>query len=647
MITLDNIGFEFSGRWLYRSSTLQIKPGDRIGLVGRNGTGKTTLIRLITGELRAAEGQISMAKSVKIGWLNQEMQSLESDQTVLQVALEAFEDVMAARKDIERILNDPALNHDERLIQQLTEKQAFIEAVDGYQIETKAATILAGLGFSEHDQNQPFNNFSGGWRMRVMLAQLLLMEPDLLLLDEPTNHLDLPSIEWMEDYLKNFPGAFVIISHDRHFLDRLITTTVEIDRQRIVRYKGNYTFFLQEKEERAAQHQREYENQQKMIAETERFINRFRAKATKAKQVQSKIKLLDKIERIAPPEAEAATVNFQFAPNTTPGKNILYFDAHEKRYGPKLIIKESKATIMRGDKIALVGANGIGKSTVLRMVASMEPFDGDSRLGHNVEPGFFAQHQLDALTHANDILEEMSDYVYQLGESQVRSILGGFLFTGDDVFKRIGVLSGGEKSRVALAKTLLAGANFLLLDEPTNHLDIQSIEILCDALIAYEGTFIAVSHDRYFLRRVANKIWYIEDQQLKEYPGTYGEFEAHMAQRKAAANGQTAPSKKKTAQSPSKEPAKKPVSDYHAEKARRKKERQVKNQYQKVEGQIMELEEEREKLLQKMADPEMASKFEELEKLQQEVNRIDGELGPAQEKWEELLIELEEMGIEV
>lgn len=643
MITLDNIGVEFGGDWLYRNTTLQIKPGDRIGLIGRNGTGKTTLIRLITKELLPSEGKISMAKGLKIGWLNQEMQSLESDRTVLQVALDAFADVIAMRQEIEDLLGNPKINEDEQLIRSLTEKQQYLEAVDGYQIETKAATILAGLGFSEAEQNQPFNTFSGGWRMRVMLAQLLLAEPDLLLLDEPTNHLDLPSILWMEEYLRNFRGAFIIVSHDRYFLDRLVTTIVELDRFRFNRYKGNYSFFLKEKAERAAQHQREYENQQKFISDTERFINRFRAKASKAKQVQSKVKMLERLERIDAPAGEAATVNFSFTPSTLPGKNILHLDVEDKSYGPKKILGVSRGTIMRGDKIALVGANGIGKSTVLRLVAGTEPFNGDRRLGTNVEPSFYAQHQLDALGPENDLMEEMSDYVHQKGESFVRGILGGFLFSGDEVFKKIKVLSGGEKSRVALAKTLLAASNFLLLDEPTNHLDIQSIQILCEALNKYSGTYIVVSHDRYFLKAIANKIWYIENQELKEYPGTYDEYELWQAQR----NGKAAPKAKPVKQVEEKPQKGGGKSDYHQEKERRKKERKLKGEYERVETRINELEELKKEKVAEMSKPEMSVRFDELERLQGEVDAIDKELGPAQEKWEELWMKLEEMGIEI
>ncbi|MEM7038457.1 MAG: ABC-F family ATP-binding cassette domain-containing protein, partial [Bacteroidota bacterium] len=583
---------------------------------------------------------LSMMKGVKIGCLDQEMQSLHSDETVLEVTLEAFAEALQLRKEIDEMLQDPAINSDDKLIRSLSEKQQRLESMDGYNLESKASGILAGLGFSEHDQHQPFDTFSGGWRMRVHLARLLLTEPDLLLLDEPTNHLDLPSIQWLEDYLRNFRGAFIIVSHDRFFLDRLITSTVEVDQQRFNRYKGNYSYFLKEKVIRREQRQREYENQQKMISETERFINRFRAKATKARQVQSKIKMLEKIEKIEPPEGESATINFKFSPAVTPGKHILNLDVSQKAYGEKLILKNSKLQIIRGDKIALIGANGLGKSTALRMVAGTEPFNGDVKLGANVDPGFFAQHQLDALTPEDDIMGEMRSFIHKKGEATVRGILGGFLFTGDDVFKKIKVLSGGEKSRVALAKTLLAESNFLLLDEPTNHLDIQSIQILCKALQQYEGTYIIVSHDRYFLREIANKIWYIEDHLLKEYPGTFEEFEYHMQGRGKEVD-QAAKRKKEEKAKP------KVKSDYHAEKERKRKHRKIKSEFEKIEAQIEALEEKKKEMIAQMASPEMSTQYDKLADLQKEVDKIEKELVPANARWEELYEIIENENIEL
>ncbi|MBK9448327.1 MAG: ABC-F family ATP-binding cassette domain-containing protein [Bacteroidetes bacterium] len=649
MITLENIGFEFGGRWLFRDTTLQIKPGDRIGLVGRNGTGKTTLLKLLNGHMTPVEGKVSMARGLKIGYLEQEMLSTHTGKSVFEVAMQAFGEQMQLRDEIDAILNNPALNHDEALVHQLADKQHALEAMDGYNIDAKIASVLAGLGFDEAAQARNFDTFSGGWRMRVMLAQLLLMEPDLLMLDEPTNHLDLPAIQWLEDYLKDFKGAFVIVSHDREFLDRLITSVVEISQGRFNRYKGNYSFYLKEKVVVAEQHQREYENQQKAIKDTERFIERFRAKATKAKQVQSKVKLLDKVDRIEAPEGEGGPVNFKFKAETTPGRNILDLKVKTKAFGDRVILHDSELHIYRGDKIALIGANGIGKSTILRIIANVEPFDGELTLGHNVKESFFAQHQLEALTPENEILQEMSKFVFQKGEAYVRGILGGFLFTGDDVFKKIKVLSGGEKSRVALAKTLLSEANFLMLDEPTNHLDIQSIQILSGALKQYEGTYIVVSHDRFFLREVANKIWYIEDGLVREFPGTYEEFNYHLAlQKEKLKNEKKAQTDAATKQAKVVAAVAAPVvkRDYQQEKERKKRENKVKGDLERIEARIMELEEKKTELLNKMADPTMATKFDQLVTLQKESDAIDKELGPAQVTWEKLIEEMEQLQLE-
>jgi ATP-binding cassette subfamily F protein 3 len=646
VITLENIGFEYSGRWLFRDTTLQIKPGDRIGLVGRNGTGKTTLLKLLTSQVSPVEGKLSMSKGLKIGYLEQEMLSVHVGKSVFEVAMQAFGEQLALREEIEALLADPALNHDERLIHDLADKQHALEAIDGYNIEAKIAAVLAGLGFDEAAQVRPFDTFSGGWRMRVMLAQLLLMEPDLLLLDEPTNHLDLPSIQWLEEYLRDFKGAFVIVSHDREFLDRLITSVVEVSLSRFFRYKGNYSFFLKEKVVLQEQHQREFENQQKSIKDTERFIDRFRAKASKAKQVQSKVKLLDKIDRIEAPESEGGPINFKFKPETQPGKNILDLKVRRKAYDDRVIIRDSELHIFRGDKIALIGANGIGKSTILRVIADLEPFDGEATLGHNVKPSFFAQHQLEALSPENDILGEMTKFVYQKGEAYVRGILGGFLFTGDDVFKKVKVLSGGEKSRVALAKTLLSEANFLMLDEPTNHLDIQSIQILSGALQQYEGTYVVVSHDRFFLREIANKIWFIEDGFIRVFPGTYDEFTYHMNLQKEKAKQEKVAATAAKQQAKAAVQAAAPKPDYQADKERRKRETKVKTDIDRVETQIMDLEAKREGLLTQMADPAMATQFDRLVALQKEVDQVDAELAKANQLWEKLLDEMERLKLE-
>ena len=674
MITLDNISFEFGGRFLYKDASLQIKEGDRLGLIGRNGTGKTTLLRIITGGYSLTSGTVSMPKNTKIGFLNQDLLEYKTDKTVFGVAMEAFEYELGLKDEIELILDRMETDHSPELLNELTRTQHEFEALDGYNLDYKARNILAGLGFLDSAQDQVYTEMSGGWRMRVMLAKILLQEPDILLLDEPTNHLDLPSIQWLESYLNTFKGAFVIVSHDRFFLDRLAKNIVEIDRGQFIRYKGNYTFFLTEKEERRELQQREFDNQQKTIAEAERFINRFRAKASKAKQAQSKIKQLDKLERFESPADEAPVVSFRFQPKTTPGKQIAEIHVKSKRFGDKLIFENTKGVIMRGDKIALIGANGLGKSTLMRMVAAREPFDGTNVPGHNVEPSFFAQHQLDALDAKNTILEEMGKFVMQKGETFVRSVLGGFLFSGDDVNKKISVLSGGEKSRVALAKTLLSDANFLMLDEPTNHLDIQSIEILIQALQQYEGTYIVVSHDRFFLERVANKVWDIEDHRIREFPGTYEEYEYSRSQKKneEIGGGKGKKQKEKDKGSgkekeqgnkrntqgnnkgggsagpnsnliPIKE-TEKPKLSYEEEKKLKNRLRKLQSDVEGLEKSIMELEAEKESLIIQMADPEMARNFNMLLELQAKADQTNAKIEKETLEWESALEELEAFG---
>jgi ATP-binding cassette subfamily F protein 3 len=367
--------------------------------------------------------------------------------------------------------------------------------------------------------------------MRVMLAKILLQDPDILLLDEPTNHMDLPSIKWLETYLAGFEGAIVIVSHDRYFLDKIINRTVESRKGKLTSYAGNYSFYLEEKELRAEIQRGEFKNQQAKIKQEERLIERFKAKASKAKMAQSRMKALDRMERVDDVDDDNPTVNFAFKFSKPSGRHVVRLENISKSYPNIDILKNADAVIEKGDKIALIGANGKGKSTLLRIIAGTEKFEGKCEIGHNVTTTFFAQHQLESLHLDNAILEELQAFAPKHTDTELRSILGCFLFTGDDVFKKIKVLSGGEKSRVALAKSLTTDSNFLILDEPTNHLDIQSVNILIQALQQYEGTFISVSHDRYFLDNVANKIWFIEEDKIKEYPGTYAEFEEWDAKR--------------------------------------------------------------------------------------------------------------------
>ncbi|AIM37482.1 ABC transporter ATP-binding protein [Sphingobacterium sp. ML3W] len=526
MISINNLTFEIGSRALYDEANWHIKPGDKVGLIGANGTGKSTLLRLIVGQYSPTSGSISMAKDLKLGYLNQDLLSYHSDKSILHVAMEAFERQNQLHSEIETLLQKLETDYSDDILNKLSDKQMEFEALDGYSIEFRAHEILAGLGFSEDEQKRPLATFSGGWRMRVMLARILLQTPDILLLDEPTNHMDLPSIKWLENYLQGFEGAIVIVSHDRYFLDRIIKKTVESRKGKLTLYAGNYSYYLEEKASRSEIQAGQFKNQQAKIKQEERLIERFRAKASKAKMAQSRIKALDKMEKVEDVDDDNPTVNFSFKFSKPSGRHVVTLEKVSKSYPNLEILEDTEGIIEKGDKIALIGANGKGKSTLLRIVAGADlEFEGKSEHGHNVSQTFFAQHQLEALHLENSIIAEMQAFAPKHSETEIRSILGCFLFSGDDAFKKIKVLSGGEKSRVALAKALTADANFLALDEPTNHLDMQSVNILIQALQQFEGTLIVVSHDRYFLDHVANKIWYIEDKKIKEYPGTYQEFE--------------------------------------------------------------------------------------------------------------------------
>lgn len=525
MIALTDIGFEFGGRFLYRNANWHIKPKERIGLIGMNGTGKSTLLRVINGEYQLSEGSISKPRDLTIGFLNQDQLSFETSNSILEVAMSAFQRQLDLEQEIEKVLKIMETDYSEEVLQKLSDFQTEFDSLDGYNIHHKCEKVLEGLGFTTEQLKQPYKKFSGGWRMRVMLAKLLLQNPDLLMLDEPTNHLDLPTIEWLENYLRDYDGTVIVVSHDREFLDKMVTKIVEVSMQKIFEYSGNYSFYLEAKSERMDLQQRQYDNQQQFIKQQEQFINRFKAKASKATAAQSRVKMLEKLDMVEAPEEDNAEINIDFRVGTQSGKVVSEIKEVSKEFPDVRILENASAEIVRGDKIALIGANGKGKSTLLRMIAGTEKFEGEIVPGYNIIQAFYAQHQLESLNVENEILEEMRQYGQDRTETELRTILGCFLFTNDEVFKKIKVLSGGEKARVALARTLLSEANFMLLDEPTNHLDMRSINILTQALQKYQGTFVVVSHDRYFVSKIANKIWWLEEGKIKEYPGTYEEYE--------------------------------------------------------------------------------------------------------------------------
>ncbi|MCE7053562.1 ABC-F family ATP-binding cassette domain-containing protein [Algoriphagus sp. AGSA1] len=633
MLSISNLSYFIGGRPLYENANLHIKPKDKIGLVGQNGTGKSTLLKIINGDYQPSSGEVQKAKDCTIGFLNQDLLSYQSDDSILSVALAAFKETLTLQDEIEVILKKMETDYSDEMINRLAFLQERFEANEGYTIKAKAEEVLEGIGFKSADLTKPLRTFSGGWRMRVMLAKLLLEKPSLLMLDEPTNHLDLPSIEWVENYMKNYEGAVIVVSHDQTFLDNCISSTVEVANHTLTLYSGNYSFYKEEKKERMEIQQNAYENQQQMIKQTEKFIERFRAKATKSNQVQSRIKALDRMDKVHEVVNDEVSVNFKFKFSKQSGRDVVILDNISKAYGDNVILKNTTARIERGDKIALIGANGKGKSTLLRIIDGSEPGVKGRTEGYNVIKSFFAQHQLEALTLDNEILQEMAQAGSGKTEMELRGVLGCFLFTNEEVFKKIKVLSGGEKSRVALAKTLISEANFLLLDEPTNHLDFQSVNILIQALQQYEGTFVTVSHDRHFIRGVANKIWYIENHEIKEYPGTYAEYEI-WRDRQLAQAPESNPSKLDKKEKP---PKPKPTVNNQEALVAKKEIRKLEEELERVEKEVEKLEEKKLDLESKMADPELYAREEEAQETQENYQALQAKLKSSNEQWEALV----------
>jgi ATP-binding cassette subfamily F protein 3 len=538
LIGLQNVTFEFGARAIVTDATWHIQPGERIGLIGYNGTGKSTLLKLLVGQYTPSKGTVEKGRDTTIGYLHQDLLSFDTSETITEVALGAFERVRALEKEIEQLGIELEANpEDNDILIKYTDALHEIDVLDGYNIQHKAEEVLHGLGFTTADLARPYKEFSGGWRMRVLLAKMILQAPDVLLLDEPTNHLDLPSIEWLEKYLLHYKGSVVIVSHDKFFLNKMVNKIVEVYQQQLNFYTGDYEYYEVEKVQRVEIQQRAFENQQDYIRQQEKFIERFKAKASKAAAAQSIQKRLDKLDVIEDVQIERPNIRINFAVDKTPGKVLVDLKGVSKSYPKQVILENAFAEIERGDKIALIGANGKGKSTLLRIVSGMEEYEGERVWGHNVDESFYAQHQLESLNLNNTILQEVQECGTKKTDLELRALLGCFLFGGDEVDKRIKVLSGGEKARVALTKTIISKANFLMLDEPTNHLDMVTVELLADALTKYDGSIILVSHDRYFISKTANKIWEIEDEKIVEFKGNYHEWlewKERMAKNKAA-----------------------------------------------------------------------------------------------------------------
>jgi len=657
---LQNVTFEFGARTIVEDATWHIHPSERIGLIGYNGTGKSTLLKVIVGEYLPSKGTMERSRGTSIGYLHQDLLSFDTNESILEVALHAFDRAKKVQKELDEITAKLETDSSEELLLEYSHKLHEFEEAGGYEIEHKTEEVLQGLGFANADLQRPYREFSGGWRMRVLLAKMILQAPDLLLLDEPTNHLDLPSIEWLEKYLQHYKGAVVIVSHDKYFLNRMVKKIVELYQRELHIYNGNYDYYEKEKAVRIEMQQKAYENQQDYIRQNERLIERFRAKASKAAMAQSLIKKLDKLDRIEDAALERPDIRINFNVDKTPGKVLVELKHISKHFKNIDILENASAEIERGDKIALIGANGKGKSTLLRIIAGTEPFEGERRWGHNIDPAFYAQHQLESLHMDNTLLDEMREAGAKKTDLELRALLGGFLFGGDDVDKKIKVLSGGEKARVALAKTIISKANFLLLDEPTNHLDIHSTELLIEALNRYEGSIILVSHDRYFISKIANKIWEIKDKEIKEFKGDYEEWvewNERMAAKEISnrqsviSNQKQEDRKKETVKKETVEPkesrqslspSRQSAVSQSTVQAELKKQQKL---FQKLEKDVAELTAKKEELEARLAHPDTYSNGEEFKKTEIAYKDITIKLEAANKEYEivfEKMISLDE-----
>ncbi|WP_373055702.1 ABC-F family ATP-binding cassette domain-containing protein [Zunongwangia sp. H14] len=533
MLNIHNLSVSFNGEYLFEEITFRLGAGDRVGLIGKNGAGKSTMLRIISGEQEYDTGSIAKDKELKIGFLKQDIDFVKG-RTVIQEAQQAFEEIKSMEKQIDHINEQLATRTDyesesyTQLIQDLSEKTHQYEIIGGYNYEGETEKVLLGLGFQREDFNKLTDTFSGGWRMRIELAKLLLQSNDILLLDEPTNHLDIESIIWLEAFLNNYPGCVILVSHDKMFLDNVTNRTIEISLGKIYDFKKPYSEFMELRGELRDQQLAAQKNQQKEIEQTEKLIDKFRAKASKASMAQSLIKKLDKINRIEVDEDDNAVMNISFPVSIQPGKVVVEAEHVGKSYGEKKILEDINLLIERGSKIAFVGQNGQGKTTLAKIIIDEIPHSGELKLGHNVQLGYFAQNQADYLDGEKTVHDIMIDSANEKNRSKVRDMLGSFLFRGDEVDKKVKVLSGGERNRLALCKLMLQPFNVLVMDEPTNHLDIKSKNVLKEALKKFEGTLILVSHDRDFLQGLTSRVYEFKNRKIKEY---LGDIDYYLEQR--------------------------------------------------------------------------------------------------------------------
>lgn len=650
MIRLESLSKSYGGKSLFRNIDWLIGERRVIGLVGPNGVGKSTLFKILVGLEEADSGAVIKPRELKIGYLPQELTGKEQG-TLMEIILRGRQDLLDMEQrlaEMESALaaEDAAENH--ALHEEYGTLQDVFRQRNGWVFRSHAREIAVGIGFSTDDFERPIETFSGGWQMRALLSRLLLQGPDVLLLDEPTNHLDMESIEWLENYLGNYPGTVIIISHDRYFLNRLVTETVEMLGDSLTTYKGNYDAYLVEREARRQQLIELAETQRKELEKVERFIERFRYTATKATQVQSRVKQLEKIDIVEIPPEHNARITFRFAQPPRLGRIVLDARGLSKRYGDREIFNNLDFQLQRGDRVAIVGPNGAGKTTLLKILAGvLKPDAGTVERGHKVELTYFAQHSTEKLDTSRTILEELEASASLESAPQVRSLLGAFLFRGDDVDKRISVLSGGEKSRLALAKMLLEPAGCLLLDEPTNHLDIPSVQVLEHALKNFEGAFVVVSHDRFFLNQVANRVIHIEDGVMTMYDGDYDYYRWRRKQEQESGqiSGQAHPSPSSAAQENSPPVSRKDLRRLQAEiRARRLEEtRHLRKELTAIEQNIEVLEARLSELDAQLANPDTYTASADIGALHLEYAQVEQDLEHCMMQWEEKGALLEEI----
>ncbi|HPW98635.1 MAG TPA: ABC-F family ATP-binding cassette domain-containing protein [Flavobacterium sp.] len=633
MLNIHNLSVSFGGTFLFEEVTFRLGSGDRVGLVGKNGAGKSTMLKILAGDFKPDSGQIATEKEVRMGFLRQDI-DFEVGRTVLEEAYEAFTEIKRVERKLEEINHQLVTRTDyesedySQIIEQLSDYTHQFEILGGYNYVGDTEKILLGLGFRREDFNNQTDTFSGGWRMRIELAKLLLQSNDILLLDEPTNHLDIESIIWLESFLRNFPGVVVIVSHDKMFLDNVTNRTIEISLGKAYDFNKPYSQYLVLREEIREKQLATQKNQAKKIEETEKLIEKFRAKASKASMAQSLIKKLDKVERIEVDEDDNSVMNISFPVSQTPGRVVIEAEHVTKAYGDKVILKDISLLVERGSKIAFVGQNGQGKSTFIKAIVNEFKYDGTIKLGHNVQLGYFAQNQAEYLDGEITLLETMINAATDTNRSKVRDMLGSFLFRGDDVEKKVKVLSGGERNRLALCKLLLQPINVLLMDEPTNHLDIKSKNVLKAALNKFEGTLLLVSHDRDFLQGMANTVYEFKDQKIREYLGDINFF---LEQRNAM-NMREIEKKDVVKESPKVEKKNLSFEEQKAQKS-------LQNRLSKVESQIQQLEKDIQHDDRELASNydkhiENASFFAAYEKKKVELEKLLAE-------WEEIQLEIE------